>query len=49
MKENIKLEVNWDDFFDNLFYFILKLMFLGLGLLLLIVILSVLAYLFILA
>lgn len=45
MKERIKLEVNWDDFFDNLFYFILKLMFLGLGLLLLI---SVLVYLFIL-
>ena len=49
MKENIKLEVNWDDFFDRLFYFILKLMLLGLCLTLLIVLLVVFVYLFILA
>ena len=49
MKERIKLEVNWDDFFDRLFYFILKLILLGLGLFLLTVILLVFVYLFILA
>ena len=48
MKENIKLEVNWDDFFDKLFYFILKLMLLGLCLFLLIVLLIVAVFLFIL-
>ena len=37
MKERIKLDVNWDEFFDRLFYFILKLMLLGLCLTLLIV------------
>ena len=47
MKENIKLEVNWDDFFDRLFYFILKLMLLGLCLFLLIVLLIVAVFLFI--
>ena len=47
MKENIKLEVNWDDFFDKLFYFILKLMLLGLCLFLLIVLLIVAVFLFI--
>ena len=47
MKENIKLDVNWDEFFDRLFYFILKLMLLGLGLVLFTVILLVCVYLFI--
>lgn len=49
MKENIKLEVNWNDFFEGLFFFVIKLMLLGLGISILIGILAVPLYLFLLA
>lgn len=48
MKDKIKLEVNWNEFFDGLFFFVVKLMLLGLGLSILIGMLAVPIYIFLL-
>lgn len=44
MKERIKVVINWDDFFDELFYFILKLIGFGFGLIIILSMLAILVY-----